>query len=390
MDGLFLGPWSDLGPTRLYPDRTLLPIAQIGAPRGAALRGQLQPLCPAKPGVYAMLNREGSLLYVGKAKNLRTRLLSYFRAKSRAPKAGRIVRQARTILWETWPSEFAALLRELELIRHWRPSWNVQGQPFRRQLTFICLGRGPAPYLYLSNKPAKKTLSVFGPVPRNKNADLAVRRVNDLFRLRDCPEPQEMRFAEELELFPQEAPTAGCVRLDLGTCLGPCVRECDTVDYYAQVRAAVAFLAGTNDEPLTLLEKEMHEASSRLEFEKAAGLRDRLNALRWVDQKLRQLRRAREEMSWIYPVAAADGSSWWYLIHGGRVLAVVDPSQVDFATQKIQNVYFGKDWEALLDSHEHVDGRLLVDLWFRKYPKERKKVMQPKEALERLQSLSEK
>ena len=80
------------------------------------LNHQVKELCPLKPGVYEMLNPHGELIYVGKAKSLRLRLMGYFRPKSRDPKAGRILRQAATILWEDQPSEFAAHLRELELI----------------------------------------------------------------------------------------------------------------------------------------------------------------------------------------------------------------------------------------------------------------------------------
>src|SRR6266403_3438581 len=93
------------------------PPARLSGGRIARSRSQVRKLCPRLPGVYGMLNGNEQLLYVGKAKCLRTRLLGYFRTKSRDPKAGRILRQAASIVWEEAPSEFAALLRELELIR---------------------------------------------------------------------------------------------------------------------------------------------------------------------------------------------------------------------------------------------------------------------------------
>src|SRR5262249_59495239 len=100
-----------------------------------------------------MLDANDTLIYVGKAKELRARLLSYFRGRSRDPKAGRILEPTQTVVWEHAASEFAALLRELELIRRWRPRFNVQGQPHRRARTFICLGRRPAPYAFLLRRP---------------------------------------------------------------------------------------------------------------------------------------------------------------------------------------------------------------------------------------------
>src|SRR4051812_35815878 len=108
------------------------PIAtQVHAEKTAQLRREVQVLAPRTPGVYGMINARGDLFYVGKAKNLRARLLSYFRPNSRDAKAGKIINQAVSISWENWPHELAALLRELELIRRWRPGWNVRGQPWR-------------------------------------------------------------------------------------------------------------------------------------------------------------------------------------------------------------------------------------------------------------------
>src|SRR5262249_38389065 len=153
-----------------------------------------------------MVDANDELIYVGKAKCLRARLLSYFRRGSRDAKAGRIVEQARRIAWEVLPSEFAALLRELELIRRWQPRCNVQGRPGRRRYVYVCLGRRPAPYLFLAAHPPGTAMAAFGPVPAGRRAREAVRRLNDWFRLRDCPQAQEMVFAEEVELFPIARP----------------------------------------------------------------------------------------------------------------------------------------------------------------------------------------
>jgi excinuclease ABC subunit C len=135
-----------------------------------------------------MVDATGELVYVGKAKCLRARLLSYFRTNSRDPKAGRILEAARQIVWEVGASEFGALLRELELIRRWQPRFNVQGQPARRRRGYVCVGRRPAPYVFFAARPPRTALAVFGPVPAGTTAREAVRRVNDWFRLRDCPQ----------------------------------------------------------------------------------------------------------------------------------------------------------------------------------------------------------
>ena len=225
-DGKFLS----FGPSTLFSADAQSRSARIEGTRPAELRGQVRLLAPNRPGVYGMVDREEQLIYVGKAKNLRTRLQSYFRRQSRPPKAGRIIAQAKSIVWEILPSEFASLLRELELIRRWRPRFNVQGQPLRRRLTFVCLGRAPAPYLFLARKITSRVQATFGPITASKRVQDAVRRVNDWFKLRECPRPQEMIFPDQGELFPGVRPP-GCLRMEIGTCTGPCTGLCARKDY---------------------------------------------------------------------------------------------------------------------------------------------------------------
>jgi len=157
------------GPSRLQTVPGARAIL-VQAPRPGGLRQQIRQVCPRRPGVYGMLNSRGAVIYVGKAKQLRARLLTYFRSRSRDPKAGRILAHTRAVAWEYVPSEFAALLRELELIQRWRPRFNVQGQPQRRRRTFVCLGRHPAAYVFLTRRPLATALALFGPIPAGDRA----------------------------------------------------------------------------------------------------------------------------------------------------------------------------------------------------------------------------
>src|SRR5262249_58323780 len=127
-------------------------------------------------GVEGTLAPTGELIHAGTAKSPRARLLSYFRRNSRDPKAGRILGQTRALVWEEAPSEFAALLRELELIRRWRPRFNVQGQPRRHRHTYVCLGRRPAPYAFLTPRPPAGAPPRSGPRPPGARAPGAPRR----------------------------------------------------------------------------------------------------------------------------------------------------------------------------------------------------------------------
>lgn len=385
MDGLFRRePFRDFGRLGLASVHYVPPVQVIEGPRAAVLRAQAELLCPSKPGVYGMLDAAGELIYLGKAKRLRARLLSYFRSRSRPPKAGRILRAARAIVWEICAHEFAALLREQELIRRWRPRWNVQGQPLRRRLAFVCLGRAPAPYVFVTRQPPLSALATFGPVNRTPRLTRTVQRVNDQFRLRDCPQAQEIVFPEQGGLFPLvRAP--GCVRAELETCLAPCTGTCRQMDYTAQAETALAFLAGDAPTILPDMERHMLRAAAAQQFERAGVLRDKWTDLTWLAEQLGRLRHAQAALSFIYPLTGWDGAAHWYLIHGARVVACVpaprDPATARQADQTLAAVYLGKRLDQLLAPYEHHDGRLVVMQWFRQHPRERNKTLPAEQAL---------
>ena len=382
------GAFTGFGPNSLDPGASPAAPHRVQAQRPGGLRSRVRLECPRRPGVYGMVDGDGELIYVGKAKCLRTRLLSYFRRKSRDPKAAKILEGTRGLVWEYAPSEFAALLRELELIRRWQPRFNVKNQPRRQRRVYVCLGRQPAPYVFLTARPAASAFACFGPVPASRMAPEAVRRLNDAFRLRDCPRSQEMIFAEQQELFPMPR-AAGCVRYEIGSCLGPCAAACTHAAYAEQVRAVRAFLEGADAELLNSLERAMAEAAAALAFERAAALRDRLAPLRWLHDHLERLRLARERYSFIYPVDGHAGNDLWYLIHEGRVQAVTpapcdEPSR-QAAARHVERVYQPGPLRRQPLSPGEADGVLLVAAWFRKHPQELDRVLPPAEARLRCQ-----
>jgi excinuclease ABC subunit C len=230
-------------------------------------------------------------------------------------------------------------------------------------------------------------LACFGPVPAGGRAREAVRRINDWFQLRDCPQAQPMIFADQGELFPIVR-AAGCIRHEIGTCLGPCAAACSRATYAERVRAAQAFLAGAEPEPLRTLERDMAAASTSLAFERAAALRDKLDALHWLHTHLERLRLARERFSFVYPVHGEDGRGLWYLIHHGHVAAVIpEPTTEDgrqSAATAIAEIYRQEHAWSGPETGEHIDQVLLVTGWFRKYPEERARVLDPLVAVERL------
>ncbi len=382
--------FTGFGPHGLQLTVEAPPLVVIHARRSAGLRARVRLEAPRRPGVYGMVDERGELIYVGKSKCLRSRLLSYFRARSRDPKAGDIVRETRLIAWEPVASDFGALLRELELIRRWQPRFNVQGQPHRRRRTFVCLGRRPAPHVFLSARPARGLLGCYGPLPAGNHAREAVRRLNDWYRLRDCPRAQEMVFSDQQELFPMVRP-AGCIRYDIATCLGPCAAACSRDDYEVQVRSVRRFLEGEERAPLEQLEREMLAAASALEFERAGALRDKLKMLQWLWDRLAQLRTARAHSS-VYPVASADGGTMWYLIERGAVRMMIsapnDETSRARAAEYLRAVYQPSADRPAPRGMDYLEGVFLVAAWFRKYEQERQRLLVPEAAMQLCQRAS--
>lgn len=372
--------FTGFGPTAARPAAFDPVLGRVKSRKEARLRAGVREHTPKFPGVYGMLGRHGELIYVGKAKSLRARLMSYFR-DSRDPKAGRILQHTHMLVWETVPDEFAALVRELELIRRYRPRFNVLGQPGRQRYCYVCLGRAPAPYGYVSRTPTGKDLGVYGPFTSSVRAGEAVRRLNDYYRLRDCAQTVTMHFADQAELFSEER-SPGCLRLEINTCAGPCAGGCTRAGYGAHVRAAKRFLDGTDDKPLKDLTALMSEASASMQFERAGALRDRLADLEWLWEKLNWLRQARKENTFVYPLTGPDGRTVWYLIHRGRVRGAcyqpTCPTSATIARELLADVYAADLGPGVTPGQ--VDHVLLVSGWFRKNPAEKAGLLTPAEA----------
>ncbi len=371
------------GPSRFRPPGEGVNGRRLRSGKAARLLHGVKDHSPRSPGVYGMLDKAGRVVYIGKAKNLRARLMSYFRVNSRDPKAGRILGATRVLLWEQTGDEFAALLRELELIQRFRPKFNVLGQPGAARYHYVCLGRGPAPAAVVVKQPTGKELGCYGPlVSRHRSAD-AVRRLNDWFQLRDCPNTVPMAFADQREMFPEDR-SPKCLRFELGTCRGPCAGHCTRAEYAATARAAKAFLDGRDRRLLGDLRKAMDAAAAALEFERATALRDRLASLEWLDDRLSLLRRARDKNSFVYPLAGPDGVERWYLIHRGQVQAVVSSPATDDDRRQLATTIretFADTPAAALMCAKTVDSVLLVSAWFRKYADDKARLLSGAAAL---------
>ncbi len=341
----------------------------------AELKRRVQAHAARKPAVYELLDQTGGTIYVGKAKDVRTRLLSYFTAAWPDSKSARLIRCAADLRWRYVPSEFAALLEEQRLISSLRPPYNVSGNASRASLAFIKLTKAPASRLVVSESARDPASLYYGPFRgRGKAAD-AVRTLADLLGLRDCADRQPMRFADQPSLF--DAPIApACIRHELGTCLGPCAARCSIDRYGDAVGRARAFLEGRAAGPLDRILDAMAGAAEAQEFERAALWRTKFDELTWLFAALARLRAAIEGLGFVYAVPGADGpeSDRLYCIRHGVVRAVAVPP-----TTPIERAAFAETARRLaLDEGPAPVARngaemtqlLLVMSWFRRNPEE--------------------
>ncbi len=293
--------------------------------RIAFLKQSVSTRAPRSPGVYGMIDASGRLVYVGKSKAIRNRLLSYFLPNNEEDKSGRIAQTAHQIVWENQPNEFAALLREQCLIRRWLPQMNVVGMPKRQKQAFLCLGKPPGDSFYLSRYHDSTAKVSVGPISGVAQLNRGIEILTRHFRLRDCSQKTKMAFSDQLTLFDLDH-RAGCVRHELGTCIAPCLPGSSRESYDRQVAAAVDYLkTGDSDLP-KVLEQGMERASAGRHYENAARLREDLRIIQWLSRKLASFQRARDAQPFVYSVPGVDDRSVWYLLmHGGVAGAVAAP-----------------------------------------------------------------
>ena len=223
---------------------------------------------PRRPGIYRMLGAEGELLYVGKARSLKDRVGSYFNPSRVDPKIHALVKQIADIEVTVTSSETEALLLEYNLIKAHKPRFNVT---LRDDKSF--------PYIYLHYTHEYPRLSFyrgprnlpgryFGPFPSAYSVKESLHQLQKLFRIRNC---RDTFFANR---------SRPCLQHQIGRCSAPCVRLISREDYAQDIEAAVKVLEGAGNEVTAQLEARMEDASSKLEFERAARIRDQVGALK--------------------------------------------------------------------------------------------------------------
>jgi excinuclease ABC subunit C len=265
---------------------------------------------PHRPGVYLHKDRFGTVIYIGKARDLRKRVSQYFHPSRRMGwdlKFNALVDAIHDFDWHMVKNEAESLLLESRLIKEFQPRFNIDLKDDKGFLLLKVNLNDPIPRFTLTRLRKDDGCLYFGPFAHSGSVRRALTLMRRKFKLRGCR-----------PLQPNESDYRHCLYGNLQHCTAPCIGNVTREQYLEQVRAGIGFLEGHTEELRSELESEMRKAAANLEFEKAAQLRDALDDLKRTTLKTEKF----ERIPYTLPVAVHPESDLREL---GRLLGLAEP-----------------------------------------------------------------
>ncbi|MBI4640975.1 MAG: DEDD exonuclease domain-containing protein [Candidatus Tectomicrobia bacterium] len=327
---------------------------------------QIDPLklsrLPEKPGVYLMKDEMGKILYIGKAKNLRQRVRSYFsNGEPSSKKVVKLVRQVHDLDFSVTGSELSALILESRLIKEHLPHFNFQIRNHRSYPYIKINLLSPFPRVYTTRTISADQGLYFGPYRSSRVAGQLVKEIETHFLLRKCTE----------KLIPDEG-NRPCAYYEMNLCSAPCAKMISKEAYHDIVKNVIQFLRGDCSLLLDRLEAKRDQLSEGMQFEEAALVRDQINALRELFEKGQLPTKAVHETNLLILMPGVETETLeCFLIQSGRFKAqfVVNPEKSDLAPlfQLIEETCFLKeDQEPKVITKEEADEMRILSNWLLK------------------------
>lgn len=227
---------------------------------------------PDLPGCYLYKDFSGKIIYIGKAKNLKKRVQSYFLDKELDSKTKALVRNIQEIEFIVTNTEVESLLLENNLIKKYSPKYNINLKD-SKSYSVIEVTQEEFPRLLISRtqriKEKKVDLDLFGPFTSGKTRDYLIDTLNRTFKIRTC----------------KNLPKKKCIRYDLGLCSAPCIGKISRESYKKNIEKARLVLKGKGGELIKKMEKEMKLFSEKEDYERARVLRDEINSIKYLEEK---------------------------------------------------------------------------------------------------------
>jgi len=236
--------------------------------------GKIPRGVPQDPGAYLFKDAAGEVIYVGKAKNLRKRVQSYFKAPAeKSRKTALMMKKARGLDCILTASENEAFILESTLIRKFMPRYNIVLRDDKRYPSLRMDLNEPYPRLRIVRKIRKDGALYFGPFSSAQSVRRTLKTIDRIFRLRKCKDRRMPKRSRP------------CLNYQMDRCLGPCTRDVSKVLYQGIVQQVRLFLEGRNQELTDQLRKEMEGVAGHLEFERAGEIRDQIRAIERTVEK---------------------------------------------------------------------------------------------------------
>ncbi len=232
---------------------------------------------PASPGVYQFLNKNGKVIYIGKAKNLKNRVRSYFQSNITSPKTLALVNKIEDFQIFVTDSELEALILENNLIKQFKPRYNVNLKD-DKSFPFIKVTNELFPRIYPTRRVVNDGGKYFGPYTDVRSMRASLRTINQIFKIRSCKLDLTEKNIEAKKF-------KVCLDYHIKKCDGPCEGLISSSEYHEMVDEVVKLLKGKTDDLIKDLKNKMNEAVANLQFEKAAEFRDKISLLDALSSK---------------------------------------------------------------------------------------------------------